>query len=137
MSSELAIRVEGLSKRYRLGERQPYRKFGEAIIKALRRPFRPGAETVSPQMLWAIKDISFDVTRGEIVGIIGQNGAGKTTLLRILAQITHPTEGRAEIYGKVGSLLEVGTGFHPELNGRENVYLNGAILGMPRGEITR
>jgi len=137
MSSELAIRVLDMGKRYRLGERQPYRRLGESIFNALRRPFKTGGERTENEFLWAIRNITFDVTRGEVLGVIGENGAGKTTLLRILAHITHPTEGRAEIYGKVGSLLEVGTGFHPELNGRENVYLNGAILGMSRSEITK
>ena len=119
--NDAAIRVTGLSKRYRLGASQPYRR-------ALRR---------KRETLWALRDVSFDVREGEILGVIGANGAGKTTLLRILARITLPTEGRAELYGRVGSLLEVGTGFHPELTGRENVFLNGAILGMSRSEITR
>ena len=136
MSSELAIRVLDLGKRYRLGGHEPYRRLGETIFKALRRPFSK-EERKDREIRWAIRHVTFDVARGEVLGIIGENGAGKTTLLRILAHITHPSEGRAEIYGKVGSLLEVGTGFHPELNGRENVYLNGAILGMSRTEINR
>jgi lipopolysaccharide transport system ATP-binding protein len=132
-----AIRVEGLSKRYRLGASQPYRRLGESIVRAVTRPFRGKSARRERGILWALKDVSLTVDEGEILGVIGPNGAGKTTLLRILAKITLPTDGRAEIHGRVGSLLEVGTGFHPELTGRENVYLNGAILGMTRKEITR
>jgi lipopolysaccharide transport system ATP-binding protein len=139
MSSEvppnIAIRVEGLSKRYRLGTRG-YRRLGESIAGALRRPFGRAGRN-DRDILWAVKGVSFDVAEGEILGIVGSNGAGKTTLLRVLSKITRPTEGRAEIYGRVGSLLEVGTGFHTELTGRENVFLNGAILGMTRREIVR
>src|SRR5205807_9739904 len=102
-----------------------------APLKRLRRVGGDG-ETV-----WALKGISFEVRPGEIVGVIGRNGAGKSTLLKLLSRITEPTDGRAELYGRVGSLLEVGTGFHPELTGRENVYLNGSILGMKRAEIAR
>jgi lipopolysaccharide transport system ATP-binding protein len=127
---DVAIKVEGLSKRYQLGTRQGYRRIGDAFASLVRRRDRR-------DLLWALKDVSFTVDRGDILGVVGPNGAGKTTLLRILSKITHPTEGRAELYGRVGSLLEVGTGFHPELTGRENVFLNGAILGMPRKEIAR
>jgi lipopolysaccharide transport system ATP-binding protein len=140
MSSEpgIAISVQGLGKRYRLGESQPYRRLGETITRAVTAPFRRGSRTrTKREILWAIRDVSFTVREGEIVGVIGANGAGKSTLLSILARITRPTEGRAEIFGNVGSLLEVGTGFHPELTGRENVFLNGAILGMTKKEITR
>jgi lipopolysaccharide transport system ATP-binding protein len=139
MSSDVtprdAIVTQGLSKLYQLGERQPYRRLGEAIVRAIKRPFRGEAKHKDRGDLWALNDVSFTVHEGEIVGVVGANGAGKTTLLRILAKITLPTKGRAEIHGRVGSLLEVGTGFHPELTGRENVFLNGSILGMSRREI--
>lgn len=134
---DIAIRVEGLSKRFHLGERQPYRRLGESLVRNAKRLVGRGGPKRSKEILWALKDVNFSVEAGEIVGIIGANGAGKTTLLKILAKISLPTEGRAEIYGQVGSLLEVGTGFHQELTGRENVFLNGAILGMPNREIQR
>jgi lipopolysaccharide transport system ATP-binding protein len=137
LNDDIAIRVEGLSKRYRLGERAGYRRLGESVTRAALKPFRKTTAPSRRDVLWALRDVSFSVDQGEIVGIVGPNGAGKTTLLRILARITLPTEGRAEVWGRVGSLLEVGTGFHPELTGRENVYLNGAILGMSRAEIKR
>jgi lipopolysaccharide transport system ATP-binding protein len=124
MEQDLAIRVAGLGKRYRLGEERP--------LSGLLRWLTGGP---SPDELWALRDVSFDVARGEAIGIVGRNGAGKSTLLKILARITEPTSGRAHLDGRVGSLLEVGTGFHPELTGRENVYLNGAILGLRRREI--
>jgi len=131
-----AIRVEGLSKRYRIGApAERYRTLRDAVSSLLTRPFArrsPEAPTI-----WALRDVSFEVARGEVVGVIGRNGAGKSTLLKILSRITEPTGGRAEILGRVGALLEVGTGFHMELTGRENVFLNGAILGMPRAEIRR
>jgi lipopolysaccharide transport system ATP-binding protein len=138
MSSDLAvgaIRVTGVSKRYVLGARRPgattLREQFAGALTAWRRGTAP-AET-----LWALQDVTFDVSPGEILGVIGGNGAGKSTLLKILSRITQPTRGRAELRGRVGSLLEVGTGFHPELSGRDNIYLNGAILGMPRAEIER
>ena len=129
------IKVSGISKSYRLGARQaPYSTLRESLANAVRAPFarRGAAET-----MWALKDVSFEVEAGEVVGIIGRNGAGKSTLLKILSRITEPTGGRIELYGRVGSLLEVGTGFHHELTGRENIYFSGAILGMSREEIRR
>ncbi|MBC7232566.1 MAG: ATP-binding cassette domain-containing protein [Chloroflexi bacterium] len=140
---DIAIRVEGLSKRYRIGEREPYKALRDVLSHAASAPFRrlvnpkPTARNPESEYIWALKDVSFEVKRGEVVGIIGRNGAGKSTLLKILSRITAPTEGYVEIHGRVGSLLEVGTGFHPELTGRENIYLNGAILGMKRAEIER
>lgn len=138
--SDVAIRVEGLGKQYRLGGAQErYSTLRDQIGKwtSVRRLLRRARRSAARPTFWALKDVSFEVNRGEVVGIIGRNGAGKSTLLKILSQITEPTEGGADIYGRVSSLLEVGTGFHPELTGRENIYLNGAILGMPRSEIVR
>ncbi|MCY2966091.1 MAG: ABC transporter ATP-binding protein [Planctomycetota bacterium] len=137
-----AIRVNNLGKRYQIGSRENgYTTFREALVGLLSNPFRRFRElSGSPSeqnAFWALKDVSFDVQPGDVVGIIGRNGAGKSTLLKILSQITEPTEGRVEINGRVASLLEVGTGFHPELTGRENIYLNGAILGMRRAEIRK
>lgn len=129
---DLAIRVVNLGKQYRIGEvraRGDYRTLRDVLTGWFRRQ--------PTTMLWALREVSFQVQRGEIVGIIGHNGAGKSTLLKILSRVTQPTTGYAELYGRVGSLLEVGTGFHPELTGRENIYLNGAILGMTREEIDR
>jgi lipopolysaccharide transport system ATP-binding protein len=132
--TETVIRVDGLGKRYRVGERERYLALRDVLMRSLTVPLRRGPRR-TPDYLWALRDVSFDIARGEIVGLIGRNGAGKTTLLKLLSRITRPTEGFAEIYGRVGSLLEVGTGFHPELTGRENVYLSGAILGMRKSEI--
>jgi lipopolysaccharide transport system ATP-binding protein len=132
----VAIAAEGLSKRYRIGELQAaYGTLRDSLAHATRRVL--GREHHEPHEIWALRDVGFEVGEGEVLGLIGRNGAGKTTLLRILTRITTPTAGRAEIRGRVGSLLEVGTGFHPELTGRENVFLNGTILGMRRQEIAR
>ncbi|MGO4884770.1 MAG: polysaccharide ABC transporter ATP-binding protein [Bryobacteraceae bacterium] len=141
--TDIAIRVENLGKQYRIGKRERYHALRDTINDALTAPYRwlrhrgSANGNGAPEHIWALKDISFEVPRGEVVGIVGRNGAGKSTLLKVLSRITEPTEGRAEIHGRVGSLLEVGTGFHPELTGRENVYLNGAILGMHKAEIAR
>jgi lipopolysaccharide transport system ATP-binding protein len=144
--SDTAIRVENLSKLYRIGEREPYKALRDTITDAMYAPFRAVASALngrrsavgsqsSDNYIWALKDVSFEVKQGEVVGVIGHNGAGKSTLLKILSRITVPTEGEVDICGRVGSLLEVGTGFNPELTGRENIYLNGAILGMKKAEI--
>jgi homopolymeric O-antigen transport system ATP-binding protein len=137
--NDVAIRVENLSKRYRIGlVRQRYHTLRDEIADSVRSLFhRNGRSHQDPGTFWALKDVSFDIRQGEVVGIIGRNGAGKSTLLKILSRITEPTKGRAMIRGRVGSLLEVGTGFHAELSGRENIYLNGAILGMKKAEIDR
>ena len=135
-----AIHCEALGKRYRLGER-PTNSLREALMKRLSAPFHRDpttkAEGNGDGTIWALRNASFEIGEGEVVGIIGRNGAGKSTLLKVLARITEPTEGFAEVRGRIGSLLEVGTGFHPELTGRENIFLNGAILGMRKAEITR
>ncbi len=138
--SNFAIRVENLSKLYRIGvEKNRHNTLRDRISHGVRSLFsrdgRRSSKGNEDNTIWALKDVSFEAKAGEVLGIIGPNGAGKSTLLKILSRITPPTTGRADIYGKVGSLLEVGTGFHPELTGRENVYLNGAILGMKRKEI--
>jgi lipopolysaccharide transport system ATP-binding protein len=134
-----AIRTEDLGKRYRLGEMTTYNSLREQLTNLAKAPFRRfdggSGRDQSDKFLWALKDVSFTLEKGEALGIIGRNGAGKSTLLKLLSRITSPTEGWAEMRGRVSALLEVGTGFHPELTGRENIYLNGAILGMKRLEI--
>lgn len=133
-SSDVALAVRGLSKTYRLGQNGPQpTTLGELLMQRLRRPFASGLQST----FWALRDLNFQLQQGDVVGVIGRNGAGKSTLLKILSRITPPTSGEFALYGRVGSLLEVGTGFHPELTGRENIYLNGAILGMRRNEIQR
>ncbi len=152
--TNIAIKVESLGKQYKIGiAPERYRTMRDVLAQTASAPVRAlqsrGTKAVKSQKnseaalpsvenkIWALRDVSFDVKKGQVLGVIGRNGAGKSTLLKILSRITDPTEGQAEIHGRVGSLLEVGTGFHPELTGRENIYLNGAILGMKRTEIER
>src|SRR2546422_7967869 len=146
--SDIAIKVEGLGKRYRIGaNQQAYKTLKEKLTQTASTPFRAlkflagrnghAIRKSKSETIWALKDISFEVKHGEVVGIIGRNGAGKSTLLKILSRITEPTEGYADIHGRIASLLEVGTGFQPELTGRENIFLNGSILGMKHAEIRK
>jgi lipopolysaccharide transport system ATP-binding protein len=145
--SDIAIRLEGISKQYHIGKRQDgHRNMATILTGAISAPFRRVGQLLShkasaasdlDEIFWALQDVSFDVKHGQIVGIIGRNGAGKSTLMKIMSRITEPTAGSGEINGRVGSLLEVGTGFHPELSGRDNLFLNGAILGMRKVEIER
>src|SRR5829696_841463 len=133
------VRVENVSKRYRIGALHPsYQTFREVLVEAVTSRLKRlgGGDGGGKSTLWALDGVSLEVRRGEILGIVGRNGAGKSTLLKILSRITRPSKGSVEIHGRVGSLLEVGTGFHPDLTGRENIFLNGAILGMRRTEIT-
>jgi lipopolysaccharide transport system ATP-binding protein len=138
------IRVQEISKYYRVGETNVHDTLRDVVVAGLRAPFRRGiarektnGSSERTDTFWALQDITFDVSPGEVLGIVGRNGAGKSTLLKVLSRITVPTKGRVELYGRVASLLEVGTGFHPELTGRENIFLNGAILGMRKAEIDR
>src|SRR5690606_5723791 len=140
--SKPVISARNVGKRYRIGRKQEqYPRISETIMNMLKNPMQRlrqmGRPVPQNELFWALRDVSFDIQQGESVGILGANGAGKSTLLKILSRITDMTEGEIEMAGRVGSLLEVGTGFHPELTGRENVYLNGTILGMTRQEIDR
>src|SRR5580658_8152102 len=134
--SPTVIRAEGLGKQYRVGERERYLALRDILMRAVRSPlklFRPAQS----ELMWALRDVSLQVQQGEVIGIVGRNGSGKTTLLKILSRVTRPTTGFFEVHGRMGTLLEVGTGFHPELTGRENVFLSGAILGMSKREMDR
>src|SRR5215510_1549365 len=132
------IHIKNVSKQYQIGGvRKTYPTLRDTLVSAIKSPVlrrRSSRERETEKTIWALRDVSFDVMPGEVIGIIGRNGAGKSTLLKVLSRITEPTTGRVDLYGRVGSLLEIGTGFHAELSGRENIYLNGAILGMKFSE---
>ena len=134
--SDIVIRAEGLGKRYRRGLTGPPETLRDALTRVIKSPLA-AARRPTQEHFWALRDVGLEVDHGEVLGLIGRNGAGKTTLLKILSRITRPTTGRAEIHGRVRSLLEVGTGFHGELSGRENTYMSGSILGMGKREIDR
>ncbi len=135
-SDNIVIQINNLGKNYQIGgPQEQYHTLRDAIVSTIKGPFKSSRNSLSPEGFWALRDVSFNVRQGEVVGIIGRNGAGKSTLLKILSRITTPTEGTVTLHGRVGSLLEVGTGFHPELTGRENIFLSGSILGMKRREI--
>src|SRR6267378_393522 len=140
--SQVVIHCEQLGKRYQIGQRERYLALRDVLANSFQAPWRlfrsaaPGSSNGRPKHIWALRNVSFKIHEGEVLGIVGRNGAGKTTLLKVLARVTKPTEGHAEVVGRMGSLLEVGTGFHPELTGRENTYLSGTILGMSKREVT-
>src|SRR5581483_4235666 len=141
--NDIAIRVQNLSKQYQIGQRRRHDTLRDKLTDTIYTSIQTllnrqkKINDQSDNTIWALKDVSFEVKRGEVIGIIGPNGAGKSTLLKIITGVTEPTEGYVDVYGRVGSLLEIGTGFHSELTGRENIYLNGAILGMKKAEIQR
>jgi lipopolysaccharide transport system ATP-binding protein len=135
--NKAVIHVEGLGKRYRVGERERYLALRDVLTRFFTSPFRPNGQRRTADYLWALRDVNIDIGEGEVVGLIGRNGAGKTTLLKVLSRITRPTDGYAEVHGRIGSLLEVGTGFHPELTGKENIFLSGAIQGMAKRDIEK
>ena len=135
--SNLALRVEDIGKQYNIFQESQYTTLRDKIVEVVKSPMKTLLNPTGSQKFWALRNVSFSLEHGQVLGVIGKNGAGKSTLLKILSRVVEPTEGEAEIHGRVGSLLEVGTGFHPELTGRENIFLNGAILGMKKTEIEK
>jgi len=133
----LAIRVDDIGKQYNIFKENQYMTLREKIVEVVKSPVKTLLNPTGSEKFWALRHVSFQLDHGQVLGVIGKNGAGKSTLLKILSRVVEPSEGMAEIHGRVGSLLEVGTGFHPELTGRENIFLNGAVLGMKRTEIER